>query len=157
MGCLAGMAGQAVDALSNPAWRFVDVSFLFWLIMGLGMASARVSGRSQAEAEVAAPARPSRRLGRLGWQVVALAFTVFAMGGAWAAQYPDDGAAAPAGPAATAHAHSFLGLVSGWQVLGLVLLTGTWYGSWTTGSSARGFRGFSPSPSPVPGYRGDQN
>jgi O-antigen ligase len=85
MGCLAAMAGQAVDALSNPAWRFVDVSFMFWLMMGLGVASARQPRRSRAATAV--PTRtPSLGLGlgRLGWQGVALGLTVFAMGGAWA-------------------------------------------------------------------------
>jgi O-antigen ligase len=41
MGCLAALAGQMIDALSNPAWRFADVSFLFWLMLGLGTAVAR--------------------------------------------------------------------------------------------------------------------
>lgn len=86
MGCLAGVAGQAVDALSNPAWRFADVSFLFWLMMGLGVASAHAL-RSE-PANTAAAARPAAApaAGRLGWQSVALALAVLAMGGAWAAR-----------------------------------------------------------------------
>src|SRR5439155_26686376 len=83
MGCLAGVAGQAVDALSNPAWRFADVSFLLWLMMGLGVAVARASRRPRKDdATDAVPVPPAR--GRLGWQAGALGLTVLAMGGAWA-------------------------------------------------------------------------
>lgn len=40
--CLATVAGQAVDATANPAYQFGEVSLLFWLIVGLGMAAARI-------------------------------------------------------------------------------------------------------------------
>jgi hypothetical protein len=83
MGALAAMAGQAVDALSNPAWRFADVSFMYWLMMGVGMAAAHAPRRSAVETEVA---RPGLALGwgRLGWQMASVVLTVAAMGGAWA-------------------------------------------------------------------------
>jgi O-antigen ligase len=84
MGCLAGMAGQAVDALSNPAWRFADVSFLFWLLMGLGMAAARARGSVPGEEPSLVPTAASRRLRRLVWQGAAIALAFFTMGGAWA-------------------------------------------------------------------------
>jgi O-antigen ligase len=84
MGCLAGIAGQAVDALSNPAWRFADVSFLFWLVMGLGMAAARAQHSVPAEAAESVPVDASRRLRRLGWQGAVLTLAFFTIGGAWA-------------------------------------------------------------------------
>jgi hypothetical protein len=85
MGAIAAMAGQAVDALSNPAWRFADVSLMFWLTMGLGMASARFPRRSTGEEEGApVPATAGRALGRLSWQTSSLALAVVAMSSAWA-------------------------------------------------------------------------
>jgi putative inorganic carbon (hco3(-)) transporter len=84
MGCLAGIAGQTVDAFSNPAWRFADVSFLFWLTMGLGMAAARPQRSAPIEAAAAAPLNTSRRLRGLGWQGAVLTVTFLTMGGAWA-------------------------------------------------------------------------
>jgi O-antigen ligase len=80
MGCLAAIAGQAVDALSNPAWRFADVSFLFWLVMGLGMTSARYPHRAPGEERTGAAA-PLPAV-RWSWQGAALALLVFALGGA---------------------------------------------------------------------------
>jgi hypothetical protein len=35
---MAAVAGGAVDAIANPAYQFVDVSLLFWAILGLGTA-----------------------------------------------------------------------------------------------------------------------
>jgi hypothetical protein len=83
LGCLGGMAGQVVDALSNPAWRFADVSFLLWLMLGLGMATAwSTRAAPAAEPSLSPSRRPAPR--RLGWQVVVLCLTLSAMGGAWA-------------------------------------------------------------------------
>jgi O-antigen ligase len=84
MGAIAAMAGQTVDALSNPAWRFADVSLMFWLMMGLGMASARVHRRSAAEEGEPTTAGAGRAWGRLGWQVTSLGLAVVAMSSAWA-------------------------------------------------------------------------
>jgi O-antigen ligase len=39
--CMAGIAGQAVDALANPAYQFMDSSFFFWALLGLGTAMAQ--------------------------------------------------------------------------------------------------------------------
>lgn len=39
--CMAGIAGQVVDALANPAYQFMDVSVFFWAILGLGTAMAQ--------------------------------------------------------------------------------------------------------------------
>lgn len=91
MGCLAALAGQMVDALSNPAWRFAEVSFMFWLLMGLGMATAAALRRASVEepAPVGAPAY--RGLGRLGWQGLAGCFSMLSMGMAWAAGFGSDG------------------------------------------------------------------
>jgi O-antigen ligase len=79
LGCLAGVAGQMVDALSNPAWRFADVSFLFWLMLGLGMAATRASRSSTAEAAAAGAPR------RLRWQGATLGLAMMLGSGAWAA------------------------------------------------------------------------
>lgn len=38
---LGAVAAQTVDAFANPGWRFIDVSPLLWLFLGLGMATAR--------------------------------------------------------------------------------------------------------------------
>ena len=38
---LSALAGQSVDALASPSWQFPEVSFFFWGILGLGMASLR--------------------------------------------------------------------------------------------------------------------
>jgi O-antigen ligase len=85
MGCLAAIAGQVVDALSNPAWRFADVSFVFWLVLGLGVAVAQMPRRSLAEADPARSAGDGRASGRLIWQGAMLALGAVAMSGAWAA------------------------------------------------------------------------
>src|SRR5205085_647538 len=80
MGCLAAIAGQTIDAPSNPAWRFADVSFLFWLVMGLGMTPAQIPHHApdEGKADAAATPPPIRR----SWQGAALALLVFSMGSA---------------------------------------------------------------------------
>jgi O-antigen ligase len=83
MGCVAGVAAQAVDALSNPAWRFADVSFLLWLMMGLGIAAVRATGRSKDQEPVDTPLNHHAR-SRLGWRAMAVGLTLLAMSGAWA-------------------------------------------------------------------------
>jgi O-antigen ligase len=84
LGCLAGVAAQSVDALSNPAWRFADVSFMFWLMLGLGMAVTHATSRSRRDAAAPAPAVPPRRLYRLGWQTASLVLALVTVGGTWA-------------------------------------------------------------------------
>jgi hypothetical protein len=42
IGCLAAIAGQAVDGVANPAYMFPEVSTFFWLILGMGMCAAGV-------------------------------------------------------------------------------------------------------------------
>lgn len=34
-GCLGAVGAQCVDALCNPAWHFVEVSLLLWLLLGI--------------------------------------------------------------------------------------------------------------------------
>jgi hypothetical protein len=82
MGCLAAVVGQAVDALSNPAWRFADVSFLLWLNLGLGIASTRPSRHSPPE-ETRGAVSTAAGLIRIGWQAAALCLTVMTMAGVW--------------------------------------------------------------------------
>ena len=72
IGALAAAAGQAVDALANPAWQFSEVMLFFWIVLGLGMAAAGLAdGLPPGGAPEAwtAPARPwalsLRRCGRL--------------------------------------------------------------------------------------------
>ena len=38
MGCLAALAGQAVDAVANPGWQFAEVSLFLWITLGLTIA-----------------------------------------------------------------------------------------------------------------------
>jgi putative inorganic carbon (HCO3(-)) transporter len=54
--CLSAVAGSAVDAMANPGYQFVDVSLLFWTILGLGTAMTRFPTRA------APPAAQSRRV-----------------------------------------------------------------------------------------------
>src|SRR5207249_11919256 len=92
------VAGQVVDAMSNPAWRFADVSFMLWLLMGLGMAVVRrrsmVDGRwliANGERAVPSPStidhQPSTigssPLCRLAWQGAVCGITLLAMSAAW--------------------------------------------------------------------------
>jgi hypothetical protein len=84
MGCLAGVAGQTVDALSNPAWRFADVSLLLWLTMGLGMAAAHRQRAIPREAAESTPRNASGRLRRLGWQGAVITFACFSVSAVWA-------------------------------------------------------------------------
>ena len=41
IGCLAAIAGQAVDALANPAWQFPQVALPLWIVFGLTAALSR--------------------------------------------------------------------------------------------------------------------
>jgi putative inorganic carbon (HCO3(-)) transporter len=72
IGVTAGVCAQAVDAVSNPAWRYADVSAFFWAMLGLGMAA--VYARRHVEAPVAARTRASFSPARLGWQAAAVFF-----------------------------------------------------------------------------------
>ena len=38
---LSALAGQSTDALASPSWQFPGVSFFFWAVLGLGLASLR--------------------------------------------------------------------------------------------------------------------
>jgi hypothetical protein len=37
---MAAIAGQIVCSIGSPAWEFPECSFVFWLVLGLGMAVA---------------------------------------------------------------------------------------------------------------------
>jgi O-antigen ligase len=43
IGCLAAIVAHGVDAFSNPAWTFPEVSLFFWLILGIGMRAAGIA------------------------------------------------------------------------------------------------------------------
>jgi O-antigen ligase len=66
--CLAAMAGQMVDAATNPAYQFGEVSFFFWLVMGLGMAAARIAPQPEEAAAAVTPVRRRTAPARLAWQ-----------------------------------------------------------------------------------------
>jgi|GEM_PF-1254909 len=40
LAALVGVSSQSLNAVSNPGWHFSDISPLFWLLMGMGMAAA---------------------------------------------------------------------------------------------------------------------
>jgi O-antigen ligase len=84
IGCLAGVAAQSVDALSNPAWRFADVSFMFWLMLGLGMAVTHATTHPRRHEPEPAPEHSPRPLYRLGWRTASLALALLTMGATWA-------------------------------------------------------------------------
>jgi putative inorganic carbon (HCO3(-)) transporter len=45
IGCVAAVAAQAVDAVSNPAWRYSVCALYFWLVLGMGTALIRMAYR----------------------------------------------------------------------------------------------------------------
>jgi putative inorganic carbon (HCO3(-)) transporter len=46
IGCVAAVAAQAVDAVSNPAWRHSVCALYFWLVLGMGTALLRTAYRA---------------------------------------------------------------------------------------------------------------
>lgn len=93
MGAMAGVAAQMVDAVSNPAWRYADVSLFLWALIGLGVAAARRSGAEPRTAPAAAPRRAAWNVARLGWQgavvfVVGMMMRQAVAGGAATAAVP---------------------------------------------------------------------
>lgn len=77
IGVTAGVCAQMVDAISNPAWRYADVSAFFWALMGLGMAAATKRSEETAEALCRASSRPTWSLARLGWQGAVVLLVAF--------------------------------------------------------------------------------
>ena len=92
---MGGIAAQMVDAIGNPGWRFGDVSPLFWLILGVGMACTRTHRERQDHREGGNPERvPARpRLARLAWQGMAAVFAL----GLVSASYATHGKGRPRG------------------------------------------------------------
>lgn len=75
------IAAQCVDAMSNPGWQFGEVSALFWLMLGLGMAATHAHHRKQqgvedTEQEDGKPVLQlfGYNLGRLSWQTMCVVF-----------------------------------------------------------------------------------
>jgi len=85
--CMGAIAAQCVDALGNPGWRFADVSPLFWLILGTGMAATRTHRERQEVGEVVAVrnVRPAFGFGRLGWQALSAVLAIGLMATSYAA------------------------------------------------------------------------
>ena len=74
----APLAGQGIDALASPSWQFPEASFLFWAVLGMGLAALR---RESAPAALAP--YPLRRFGRLalaGSLAVVLAAQILPLG-----------------------------------------------------------------------------
>jgi len=59
---LSAVAGQSVDALASPSWQFPEVSFFFWGILGLGLASLR---REEVLPDAVPASSALRRFGQL--------------------------------------------------------------------------------------------
>ena len=38
---LSALAGQSADAIASPSWQFLEVSLLFWAVLGVGLASIK--------------------------------------------------------------------------------------------------------------------
>jgi putative inorganic carbon (HCO3(-)) transporter len=49
IGCVCAVAAQAVDAVSNPAWRYSVCALYFWLVLGMGTALLRMAYRPTQE------------------------------------------------------------------------------------------------------------
>jgi O-antigen ligase len=84
--CLAAVVGQTVDALANPAYQFGEVSLLFWLVIGVGMAAAKIAPATEAvAAPETVPATRRRLAPRLAWQgaMLSVVGTVVGSGIAW--------------------------------------------------------------------------
>ena len=62
IGCLAAVAGQAVEAYSDGSWQGAAPSLFLWLILGLGAAAA--GGEPGLGAQEGGGSRP----GQVGWQ-----------------------------------------------------------------------------------------
>jgi O-antigen ligase len=45
IGCIAAVAAQSIDALTNPAWRYSVCALYFWLVLGTGTALVRMAYR----------------------------------------------------------------------------------------------------------------
>ncbi len=41
LAALSALAGQSIDAFASPSWQFPEASFLFWAVLGLGLASLK--------------------------------------------------------------------------------------------------------------------
>lgn len=66
IGCLAAVAGQAVDAYSDGAWQFGAASLFLWLALGLGVAAVRPGGdREQSPGDVS---QAGAALAPAGWR-----------------------------------------------------------------------------------------
>ena len=77
---LSALAGQGIDALASPSWQFPEVSFFFWAVLGLGLASLR---REQPQSALALIPYPLRRAGQFalsGGLAVALTAQVLPIG-----------------------------------------------------------------------------
>jgi putative inorganic carbon (HCO3(-)) transporter len=58
LGCVAAIAAQVTDAVSNPAWRYPVCGLYFWLVLGMGTALVRIAARRAAESS-GTPLRPA--------------------------------------------------------------------------------------------------
>lgn len=70
---MGAIAAQCVDAIGNPGWHFGDVSPLFWLMLGLGMAATHHHRQGGVTEDLAQSPRLFRfGFDRLGWRMSAM-------------------------------------------------------------------------------------
>ncbi len=77
---LALLAAQGVDALASPSWQFAEVSLLFWLGLGLGLAATRRASLSEEDAAIPARARRALQYCAAGSAAVLLVAQVLPIG-----------------------------------------------------------------------------
>lgn len=50
IGLIAGVVGQMVSAVANPAWEYPECSLFYWFVLGLGMVAAGLASPQEADA-----------------------------------------------------------------------------------------------------------
>jgi hypothetical protein len=50
IGLMAGVVGQMVSAVANPAWEYAECSLFYWFVLGLGMVAAGLDSPKEAGA-----------------------------------------------------------------------------------------------------------
>jgi hypothetical protein len=77
---VSSLGAQGVDALASPSWQFTEVSLLFWLGLGLGLAATRRVTSSEDETPLSAPIRRALQCCAAGSAAVLLVAQVLPVG-----------------------------------------------------------------------------
>jgi O-antigen ligase len=77
---LSALAGQGIDALASPSWQFPEVSFFFWAVLGLGLASLRQDQPQSISALVPSSLRRVGQFAMAGTLAVVLTAQVLPIG-----------------------------------------------------------------------------